>query len=68
MGMVLQHRSHGGFGHKMQFGFGKLMVKPSDNRGTQHHIPDGAKPYKSYPYPFLVQAMLEIQGEQAERV
>lgn len=67
MRVVLQHRSHGGFGHKVQFGFGKLMMQPSDNGGAQDHIPDGAKPYESYPYPFLVQAILDIQREQAER-
>lgn len=68
MGVVLQHRSHGGFGYKMQFGFGKLMVQPSDNRGAQHHIPDGTKPYDSYSCSFLVKGMLVIQGDQAEGV
>ena len=67
MRMVLQHRRHGSFGHKVQFGFGKLMMQPSDNGGAQDHVPDGAKPYESYLYPLLVQAILDIQRGQAER-
>jgi hypothetical protein len=43
------------------------MMQPSDNGGAQDHVPDGAKPYESYLYPLLVQAILDIQRGQAER-